>query len=97
MPGRKRFEQSADIGVLRDDGVRPVAHLPEPALLQIERQALVARSGIAAGERLPGEVVRLDRVILDQAEQAIVQHVGERALASQEIALARRSATGTGR
>ena len=45
MPGRKRFEQSADIGVLRDDGVHPVAQLPKAALLQIERQSLVAGPG----------------------------------------------------
>ena len=64
-----------------DDQACVVTHPVELAALQIRRQAAVVRTGVAAVQRLPGEIIRLVGVAVDQAEQPFMQHLVERCAA----------------
>src|SRR5262249_54545629 len=73
------------------DAVRARAHAFELALLQIGRQALVARAGVATTQRLPGEIVVVVRMRIEQAQHAIVQNLMERSISAEQHALLRRN------
>ena len=66
---RKAFQELPQIGVHRNDQAGAVAHAVELAALQIRRQAAVAGTGIAAMQRLPGEIIGFVGMAVDQAQQ----------------------------
>ena len=78
---RQVFQELTEIGVHRNDQAGAVAHALELAALQIRRQAAVAGTGIAAMQRLPGEVIGVVGMTVDQAQQPLMQHLVERASA----------------
>src|ERR1700739_3871300 len=75
----------------RNDQARAVSHALKLAALQIRRQAAVAGTGVAAMQRLPGKVICLIGMSVDQAQQPLVKYVVERRAAAQESPLLRRN------
>src|SRR5258707_15510868 len=68
----------------RNDQSGAVAHPLELASLQIRRQAAVARTGVAAMQRLPGKIIGLIGMSIDQAQQPLMKHFVERGARSQQ-------------
>ena len=68
---RKAFEELPQTGVHRDDQAGIIAHSRELVPLQIRRQAAVAGTGIAAMQRLPGKIIAVVGMPVDQAQQPL--------------------------
>src|SRR5580704_14563808 len=86
---RQPFQELPKIGVDRDDQARIVAHAGELAALQIRWQAAISRTWIAAMQRLPGKIIRLVGMAVDQAEQPFMQHLVERCARAEQGTLLR--------
>ena len=75
----------------RNDQAGAVAHALVLAGLQVGRQTTVAGTGIAATERLPGKIIVVVRMSVDQAQQPLVQHFVERGVRAEQRPLLRRN------
>src|SRR5277367_278390 len=84
---RQTFQELPKTGVVRNDQSRTIAHTLILATLQIWRQTTIARTGIAAMERLPGEIIGIVRMTVDQTQQTRVKHVVQRGTAAQQRSL----------
>jgi hypothetical protein len=83
----KAFEELAQIGVNGNDQSGAIAHARELAGLQIGRQAEIAGTAVTAIKRLPGEIIGLVGMAVDQPQQSLVEHLMERRASAQQLAL----------
>jgi hypothetical protein len=83
LTGRQAVKELPEIGMMRNDQSRAVAHTLILPTLQIGRQATVARTDIAAMERLPGKVIGFVGMAVDQAQQARMKDFVQRSAAAQ--------------
>src|SRR5713101_3079937 len=75
---RKALQEQPKIDVHRNDQAGTTAHAFELAALQVSREATIVRACVFATERLPGEIIRLVGMHIDQAQQPLMKHFVER-------------------
>src|SRR5262249_48620288 len=82
-------QELSQIGAHRDDQTCIISHSGEAPSLQIGRQTTISWAGITAMQRLPGEIIAVIGMPIDQAQQAREQYLVKRRIPFEQRALLR--------